>query len=156
MRSEEEKNIREYIDKSLRMSLATCQGDKPWVCEMLFTFDDRLNLYFRSLRSRRHSQEIAANPNVAGNIVAQHTLSENPQAVYFEGTAAMMHDDGERQKIFPLFQSRLAVAESILDEAAQPEGHAFYKVTVESWFAFGAFGKDSASKYQLVWKGGTL
>ena len=25
--------IREYIDKSLHMSLATCVDNKPWVCE---------------------------------------------------------------------------------------------------------------------------
>ncbi len=64
-----EKIIREYIDKTIHLSLATSSDNKPWVCEVHFAYDEQLNLYFRSLKSRRHSQEIAKNPNVAGNII---------------------------------------------------------------------------------------
>jgi uncharacterized protein YhbP (UPF0306 family) len=154
MRQDIEKIIREYIDKSLHMSLGTSQDNKPWVCEVHFVFDDQLNLYFRSLKSRRHSQEIAANPNVAGNIVAQHLVGEKAHGVYFEGTAAIIEDDNKRQKLFPLFKSRLGTDESILEGARTAEGHQFYMVTVENWYAFGDFGDGSVTKYQLVWNGG--
>src|SRR5690348_4607055 len=110
-----EKIIREYIDKSLHMSLATVSGNKPWVCEVHFVYDDNLNLYWRSLESRRHSQEIAKNPNVAGNIVRQHALGEYPHAIYFEGTAQQLTDKNEQQKIFPLFQKRLEADEDIVE-----------------------------------------
>lgn len=155
MRSDMEEIVREYIGKSLHMSLGTSVNNKPWVCELHFVFDDQLNLYFRSRKSRRHSQEIAENPNVAGNIVAQHTLDESVHAVYFEGTAAIMKDDNKRQMLLPLFQSRLGTDESIIEEARTADGHQFYKVSVESWFAFGDFGDGSIDKYQLVWNGGT-
>src|ERR1044071_4915637 len=102
-----EKIVREYINKSLHMSLATVSRDKPWVCEVHFVHDDNLNLYWRSLSSRRHSQEIAANPNVAGNIVRQHSLEEYPHAIYFEGKAELIDSQAEREKVFPLFQKRL-------------------------------------------------
>lgn len=108
-----EKIVREYIDKSVHMSLGTSQNNKPWVCEVHFVYDDQLNLYFRSLKSRRHSQEIAQNPDVAGNIVKQHALNEYPHAIYFEGEAAIIDDEQERQKLFPLFQSRLTADEDI-------------------------------------------
>lgn len=122
--------------------------NKPWVCEVHFVYDENLNLYFRSLKSRRHSQEIAANPRVAGNIVKQHS------AIYFEGTAAIVEDEDERQSIFPAFQSRLGAGEGILEEARQQEGHQFYKITVAEWYAFGKFGQPSGQKYELQWNGG--
>jgi uncharacterized protein YhbP (UPF0306 family) len=149
-----EKVVREYIDKSIHMSLATARDDKPWVSEVHFVYDNDLNLYFRSLASRRHSQDIAGNPNVAGNIVKQHTAGEYPHAIYFEGSAEMIVDDGQRQKVFPLFKERLGIDESILEEARQADGHQFYKVTVENWYAFGKFSGDKGQKYELKWNGG--
>ena len=146
--------IREYIDKSVHMSLGTSRDNRPWVCELHFAYDDNLNLYFRSLASRRHSQEIAANPRVAGNIVGQHQLGEVPHGIYFEGTAARITDDAARQQVFPHFQSRLGSKEKIIDEARRDDGHQFYKVTVETWYAFGKFDGESVDKYELAWNGG--
>lgn len=143
--------IREYINKSLHMSLGTCADNKPWVCEVHFAYDEDLNLYFRSLPSRRHSQEIAANPNVAGNIVRQHALTDVPHGIYFEGTAEMITDDAERQRVFPYLQKRLNSPESKLEEARDPNGHQFYKITVSKWYAFGQFGGDKVDKYELAW-----
>ena len=149
-----EKIVREYIDKSLHMSLGTASNNKPWVSEVHFVYDDDLNLYWRSLASRRHSQEIAANPNVAGNIVRQHSLGDYPHGIYFEGTAELVASPGEREKLFPLFQKRLGAKEGILEEAARADGHQFYKITVNNWYAFGKFSGDSSQKYELTWNGG--
>jgi uncharacterized protein YhbP (UPF0306 family) len=90
-----EQVIRDYLPEVGHMSLGTSSNNRPWVCEVHFTYDDNLNLYFRSLASRRHSQEIAANPNVAGNIVKQFQLGESPVGTYFEGTAQMLTSDEE-------------------------------------------------------------
>lgn len=144
-----EKIIREYIDKSLHMSLATVSGDRPWVCEVHFAYDEDLNLYWRSKTSRRHSQEIAENPLVSGNIVRQHSIEEYPHAIYFEGTAEMLEDEEVIRKVFPLFQARLGADASIIEEALTADGHKVYKVTVENWYAFGKFGGDSGHKYKL-------
>jgi uncharacterized protein YhbP (UPF0306 family) len=149
-----EQVVREYIDKSIHMSLATTRDDKPWVCEVHFAYDNDLNLYFRSLRSRRHSQDIASNPNVAGNIVKQHAVDEYPHAIYFEGTAEMVTGDTQRQKIFPLFKERVGADESILEEAKAPDGHQFYKISVANWYTFGKFGRDHGGKDGLKWNGG--
>jgi uncharacterized protein YhbP (UPF0306 family) len=146
-----EKIVREYIDKSIHMSLGTSKDNKPWVCEVHFVYDEQLNLYFRSLKSRRHSQEIALNPNVAGNIVAQHSVDEYPHAIYFEGIASIVTGEQERQKLFPLFQARLGANEGVLEEAKSEDGHQFYKVTVSNWYAFGKFGQSSGQKYELSW-----
>ncbi len=146
--------VREYIDKSPHMSLATVSNDRPWVCEVHFVYDENLNLYFRSLKSRRHSQEIAANHKVAGNIVKQHALDEYSHAIYFEGTAELMDNAQERQSISKYFQARLGLGDSILEDAERDDGHKFYKISVENWYAFGKFSGDKSQKYKLEWNGG--
>ena len=148
-----EKIVREYIDKSIHMSLATVNDNRPWVCEVHFVYDKDLSLYFRSMKSRRHSQDIASNPNVAGNIVKQHSVSEYPHAIYFEGKAEMVEDADERQKAFLLFKDRLELGQDILDDAKKDDGHKFYKIIVENWYAFGKFGGDKGLKHKLEWNG---
>lgn len=150
-----EKIVREYIDKSLHMSLGTSKDNKPWVCEVHFVYDENLNLYWRSLDSRRHSQDIVSNPFVAGNIVRQHTIDEYPHAIYFEGTAELVISEDEREKIAPVFKERLKSGDGILDEANQKDGHQFYKITVENWYAFGKFDNEKGGKYGLAWNGGS-
>ena len=150
-----EKVVREYIDKSLHMSLATVSGDRPWVCEVHFAYDDKLTLYFRSLTSRRHSQEIAVNPRVAGNIVRQHALNDFPHAIYFEGTAELITDETIFEELYGYFKQRQAVDESIIEDAKKNEAHKFYKITVENWYAFGKFDGKKGLKYELKWNGGS-
>lgn len=149
-----EKVIREYLPDVVHMSLATSSNNKPWVCEVHFAYDDQLNLYFRSLTSRRHSQEIAANPNVAGNIVRQHELGMYPLGVYFEGTAELLGPGEEQTKAFQHMKDRLKAGDDILEQAKDPEGHQFYKITVASWYVFGKFDEEGGKKRALAWNGG--
>jgi uncharacterized protein YhbP (UPF0306 family) len=146
-----EKIIREYITRSIHLSLGTTNGEKPWVCEVHFVYDSHLNLYFRSLKSRRHSQDIAKNSNVAGNIVKQHGVGEPGHGIYFEGTASLVDDDSGRQKLLILFEQRLGLNQDILADARKPDGHQFYKISVATWYAFGLFGNEKAQKYELPW-----
>jgi nitroimidazol reductase NimA-like FMN-containing flavoprotein (pyridoxamine 5'-phosphate oxidase superfamily) len=148
-----EKIIRENIDNTVHMSLATVSGDAPWVCEVHFAYDDDLNLYWRSLTSRRHSQEIAKNPKVAGNIVKQHAPDEYPQAIYFEGTAELLGPGAAQQKAFECIKQQLGRGDEILEEAQRPDGHQFYKITVKNWYAFGKFNGQPGQKYTLEWNG---
>jgi uncharacterized protein YhbP (UPF0306 family) len=149
-----EKIVREYLDKTVHMSLATVSGDRPWVCEVHFVYDDSLNLYFRSQESRRHSQEIAQNSHVAGNIVRQHEVMEYPNAIYFEGTAMLVSNSAQITEIGQYFKDRLNVPDNIAEDAIRENGHKFYEITVEKWYAFGKFGGDKGVKHELVWNGG--
>ena len=146
-----EKVIREYLPKIVHMSLATSKDNKPWVCEVHFAYDEDLNLYFRSLASRRHSQEIAANPNVAGNIVVQHELGVAPVGVYFEGTAERLTAGPDQDKAFACIKQRLGASDEILAEAQRDDGHQFYKISVKNWYVFGKFDQEKGQKYQLKW-----
>lgn len=145
-----EKIVREYLAGVLHMSLATSIDDKPWVCEVHFVFDEDLNLYFRSKMSRRHSQEIAKNKNVGGNIVEQHALDDKVRGVYFEGTAEMI-EVTENDEIYKLFAKRMNADEKIIEDAQKDDGHKFYKVSVENFYLFDSRNSTPSKKYKLSW-----
>lgn len=147
-----EKLIREYLPDVIHMSLGTCAGNKPWVCEVHYVYDEQLNLYFRSKPSRRHSQEIAVNPNVAGNIVTQHAVGERPRGVYFEGTAELLPGVNEDHVAYKLYCERLGTGPKILEEAAQEDGHKFYKINVSDFYVFDTRESVPSQKYHLPWQ----
>lgn len=146
-----EQIVREYIEKTVHLSLATVNGDTPWVCEVHFAYDNTLSLYFRSLTSRRHSQEIAANPKVAGNIIDTYKVGEPVVGVYFEGEAALLEAGEEQNLAAECVKNRLQTSNDILQEATHPDGHQFYKIAVKNWYVFGNFDGTSTQKYQLEW-----
>lgn len=141
--------ILSYLPNVIHMSLGTSRDNKPWVCEVHFTFDDDMNLYFRSLPSRRHSQDIADNPQVAGNIVEQHDNTMKPRGMYFEGTAELLEGVAEDDIAYKLSQQRFGLGPEILEEAAKDDGHKFYKITVDNWYMFDARDSKPSQKYQL-------
>ena len=150
-----EKIVRENLDSTLHMSLGTSRDNLPWVSEVHFAYDDSLNIYYRSLLSRRHSEDIALNPNVAGNIVKQHTLDEYPLGLYFEGTAELLEVGEEQDKAFELLRDRVNASETAIEDAANDEGHKFYKITVNNWYIFGKFDETGGQKHLLKWNGGS-
>lgn len=146
-----EQVVRENIEKTIHLSLGTSRDNKPWVCEVHFAYDDNLNLYFRSLKSRRHSQEIANNPNVAGNIIKQHAVGEYPLGLYFEGTAEMLQPGDAQNKASERLKKRLQIPGDILEEAKDENGHQFYKITVTNFYVFGKLDNSGGKKYELAW-----
>ncbi len=146
-----EKAVREYLPQIVHMSLATSKDDKPWVCEVHFAYDENLNLYFRSKPDRRHSIEIALNPNVAGNMVTQHTVEDKPRGVYFEGVAERLTGVNNSHPAYILYCERFGTGPEILEEAETNSGHDFYKIKVEDWYLFDSRESKPSQKYQLPW-----
>ena len=146
-----EKTVRDYLPQVIHLSLATCAADKPWVCEVHYTYDDELNLYFRSKPQRRHSIEIETNPHVAGNMVTQHFLNQKVRGVYFEGTAECLTGVDANHPSYTTWCERFGGDESLLEEAKEETGHHFYKITVNNFVVFDGYDGPSA-KHELVWK----
>ena len=143
--------VLEHIQKTIHMSLGTSTNNVPWVCETHFAYDQNLNLYFRSKPTTRHSIEIAANAVVAGNIVKQHQLSDSVVGVYFEGTAEMLQNVTLESAAYKSMAQCGIAGPDAIEEAMDPEGHKFYKITVKNWYVFGKFGTQSGEKYSLEW-----
>lgn len=137
------------------MSLATSKDNTPWVCEVHFAYDDRLNLYFVSKPTTRHCQEIAMNANVSGNIIKTHELGEQVVGVYFEGAAMRLSAGKELDAAFECVKERLRAKDDSYEVAKDPQGsHQIYKIVVKNWYVFGRFGEPSGKKHMLVWNGG--
>ncbi len=146
-----EKIIREYLSQVIHLSLGTCKDNQPWVSEVHFAYDNDLNLYFRSTINRRHSIEIASNPNVAGNIITQHQINEKPRGVYFEGIAERLVNIDENHPAYVLYCERFDTGLEILRESKIDTGHHFYKITVKTFYLFDSRESRPSKKYELKW-----
>jgi uncharacterized protein len=142
--------IRDYIPQIIHMSLATVQDNKPWVCEVHFSYDDELNLYFMSSANTRHGQEIAKNPHVAGNIVVQHHKDQKVRCVDFEGTAEILSAADAETQAYKAYVSRYGESEGLLNEIRKDGDARFFKITVSDYFLFDSYG-DQRGKYHLPW-----
>ncbi len=145
-----EKLVREYIDKTVHMSLATTNEGKPWVCEVHFAYDDALNIYFASAKDTRHAKEIADNPFVAGNIITQHHCQQKVRGVYFEGQAKALEITDEQHAGYKAYIGRLGGWDGMLQEISKDGALAMYQISVQNFYVFDAYS-ETRGKHQLPW-----
>ncbi len=83
--------LQEYFKSSRLLQLATTgQQGQPWICTVYFVADPDNNLYWLSYPTRRHSQDIANNNQVASTIVVKSDLPVI--GIQLEGTATVVDD----------------------------------------------------------------
>ena len=76
------------------MTLGTAdESGTPWATPVWFASPDGLRFLWISLPTARHSQNIAARPDVAIVIYDSQTTPDDRQAVYVEATAGLVADD---------------------------------------------------------------
>lgn len=148
-----EHTIREYIPQIIHMSIASVRDNKPWVCEVHFSYDDDLNLYFASSTETRHAQELTANPAIAGNIVTQHHKNQKVRCVDFEGTATPLSSDEAEQTAYKAYVARYGESEGLLNEIRKDGNVRFFKISVENYYLFDSY-EDGRGKHTLSWNGG--
>lgn len=85
--------IQEVLEKGYLMSLATVDSGGVWVSDVIYIFDEGLNIYWMSDPKARHSQAIIKNPQVAGSITVSGQGEDN-LGIQFEGIAEKI--DGSR------------------------------------------------------------
>lgn len=140
--------VLDMASKTVHMSLGTVSDSRPWVCEVHFALDDNLNIYFVSLESTRHCLDIAENPSVAGNIVRQHSLTEPPNGLYFEGLAHKVIEPTE--DLIKNYCNILGRDEAkvIADLSGQKS---MYCIKVENWAVFGNVDGNGYKKHVFAW-----
>jgi uncharacterized protein len=88
----------EVVKDGFVMNLGTIDEDGPWVASLVYVSDDKLNLYWISVPSSRHSMAIEKNPRVACTIVADHG-TDKERALQIEGIAIALKDSSlEREQ----------------------------------------------------------
>jgi len=148
--SDIEKVIREYIPQIIHMSIATVKENKPWVCEVHFSYDDNLNLYFCSSIDTRHAREIMENPCVAGNIVTQHHKDQKVRCVDFEGQAEVLSSDVAEVSGYKAYVERYGESEGLLNEIRKDGNVRFFKIKIENFYLFDSYG-EKRGKHHLPW-----
>lgn len=95
--------ILEVLQKTHLMSLATVDDCGPWIADVIFIYDDNLNIYWMSDPQARHSEAVRINEKVAGSITYSTRNKEQNFGIQFEGTARQL--EGVQ---FPLLVKHLA------------------------------------------------
>lgn len=80
------KFVGEVLEKGYLMSLGTVDGGGVWVADVIYIYDDALNLYWMSDPHARHSQALVQNPQMAGTITVSGQGDDN-LGIQFEGVA---------------------------------------------------------------------
>jgi uncharacterized protein YhbP (UPF0306 family) len=85
--------IKKYLSKSRMMQIATVDNGQPWICTVYYVEDEDLNLYWLSLPTRRHSQEIEKHNKIA--IAVPVKFDKPVVGIQAEGTAEAIKSAGE-------------------------------------------------------------
>lgn len=128
-----EKLIREYLEKTQLMQIATCLNNQPWVATVHFAFDENLNLYWISSFDRRHSIEIEQNPNIAAAIVKPHTSGEKVRGIQLSGVASRL-SGADIQAGMDIYTKRYTTPRERVKnivEQTSGENHTVYKIKPE-------------------------
>lgn len=139
-----------YLDSATMMQVATAIEGAPWCATVYFAHDNAHNLYWLSLPTTRHSQDIAQNNRVAGTIVAPQNAGQPPRGLQFEGTAREITDPQELMRLVEAYEERYArnnLAEAIMT-AVNP--NRFYQITPSSFMLFDQ--QTSSDQPKQVWK----
>lgn len=130
--------VKQFLKEARVMQLATSVDNKPWVCNVHFYADDELNIYWASAPARRHSEEIAKNPNIAATIKIHEDTPEEAYVIgiSIEGTAKLASEE-EAKKIAKAYGEKLGKSPTLIEEILSGKNpNKFYKLTQKNVVLF--------------------
>lgn len=132
------------------MQLASCVNNQPWLCNVWYVMDEEDNVYWMSRKTRRHSQEIEQNPNIACTFHKwfDEGLGQKGQALVIAGKAELLTGEGCRMP-YELYAERYPALYDFqtLDDFLKDEGdHFFYKLSPEEFMWWDDFNFGDVSR----------
>jgi uncharacterized protein YhbP (UPF0306 family) len=133
---EVEKLIKEYLSESRMMQIATVNNEQPWICTVYYVEDEDLNLYWLSLPTRRHSQEIEKHNKVA--IAVPVKFDKNPIiGIQVEGVAEVVKNPDVVKKIMKQYVKKYGSGKDFYDNfIASKNEHWLYKFVPKEYKLF--------------------
>lgn len=95
--------IIEVLEKGYLMSLGTHDKNGVWVCDLVYVYDDDINIFWMSFPDARHSNAIKLNPQVAAVITA-NTANEPDMSIQLSGIATRL--EGSRHDLTLVYNAR--------------------------------------------------
>ena len=143
------KLIVEYLEEAKVMQLATSVDDQPWVCNVWFAADKDLNIYWFSIKTRRHSKEIMKNNKVAGNFaLPKFGPLDKVRCVEFEGVASELTDRKDVEKAVAVYADRIFTRDRI-EQLTMTKPYAFYKAKPKLFVLFDAVNFPEDPRQEL-------
>jgi uncharacterized protein YhbP (UPF0306 family) len=142
--------VKKYLSEAKVMQLATAAGNRPWACNVHFVADDKFNLYWLSMPSRRHSQEIANNKNVAITIAVRYP-DKPVVGLSAEGQARVV-DRGSAKEAIALYDEVFSLSDDFKSAYFNgTELHELYKLTPLAFVLFDEvnFPKEPRTEWRL-------
>ena len=85
--------IIEVLAQGHLLSLGTIDNGGLWVADLVYVYDDALNIYWMSSSNARHSKAILENEKVAGSITISNKSKEDNFGIQVEGNAKKIEGD---------------------------------------------------------------
>lgn len=137
-------NPREYYVSYLRdiklMQLATCQNNRPWLCNVWYVMDDQDRVYWISRETRRHSQDLEINPYAACTFHAPYTggLGEKGQSLVMSGPVVKLNGESchEPYALYAVRFPKIMEFQPLDHFLTHQAHHHFYQLTPDDivWF----------------------
>lgn len=121
------KLIQEVLEKGYLVSLATTDEGGVWVADVIYVYDENLNLFWMSQDKVRHSEAILKNNKVAGSITLSSGKGEQNLGIQFEGIAEKI--EGDNLEIAKKHRAKRGKPEPQKEGEALDPGESWYKVT---------------------------
>lgn len=117
------------------MQVADIGQKGPWIATVYFVEDDHQNLYWLSLPTRRHSQELAVNNRAAIAITVQ---GEQPViGIQAEGVVSVVENGPVIQTIMEKYVAKYSAGHDFYNNfIAGKNQHRLYKFTPENFVLF--------------------
>jgi uncharacterized protein YhbP (UPF0306 family) len=132
---------REIIDTNLFMTLGTADAEgRPWATPVYFSPADYREFFWISEPGARHSQNVAARPEVSIVIFDSTVLPGGARAVYVEAEAIELTDEPDFERGLELYNSRFPDPDAYNlrpfagDELRAPDTHRLYRATASAHF----------------------
>lgn len=141
--------IKKYLGEAKMMQVATVKGDQPWICTVYFMEDDNLNLFWLSLPTRRHSQEIASHNKIAVTVPIK--FDQPVIGIQAEGTADIANKPKQIADIMKLYTNRYNAGEDFYNNFVTGKNqHLLYRFTPKRFVLFDEvnFPDDSCREWK--------
>lgn len=127
--------VKKYLREGLVMQLATVRGDQPWVCSVYYVSDDQLNIYWLSLPTRRHSQEISTHNKAAITIAVK--FDQPVIGLQAEGLVGVVTDPEQIAKLMKLYIKRYNAGQDFYDNFILDKNkHLMYRFKPKKFILF--------------------
>jgi uncharacterized protein YhbP (UPF0306 family) len=127
----------QYLNENFRMQLATSVDDQPWACTVSYIADKERNLYWASVPSRRHSQELIQNPKVAATIVVKGVIDQPVIGIQLIGTAEELSPSDYPRGVVEAYAEKFIRNPQWVDDFMNGNAeHRIYKITPSETYLF--------------------